>query len=192
MTYLVETVPEMMTSVPLPSTVMSSPGKSCFMWATSGLRSRRTFTSKVEIAPALSQTNSEMVPGFLPWMRSCDGAVTIASAMSGTVSETRAIVMPTFSTVERPTIRSMSDPLAASRMTVADAVAVGLKICGCCACGAATRMTMMYTASAAKKAAGRRPCKGRDRQNRFVCAASMFRSSDSSSLCVVRLRSVVI
>ena len=85
--------------------------------------------------------------------------------MSGTVSETRAIVEPTLSTVERPTISSISDPLAASRTTVADAVPVGLNTCGCCACGAATRMTMMYTTSAAKKAAGRRPCRGRDRQN---------------------------
>ena len=79
------------------------------------------------MAPALSQTNSEIVPGFLPWMSSCDGAVTSASAMSGTVSETRAIAAPTLSTVERPTIRSMSDPLTASRTTVADAAPVGLK-----------------------------------------------------------------
>ncbi len=164
-TYLLETVPEMTMSLPLPSTVMSSPGKSCLRCPRSALRSCRTFTSKVEIAPALSQTNSEIVPGFLPWMRSCEGAVTNASAMSGTVSDTRAIFAPTFSTVDRPTIRSISEPLIASRTTVADAVPVGLKTCGCCACGAATRMTMMYTTSAAKKAAGRRPCKGRDRQN---------------------------
>ena len=78
-------------------------------------------TSKVEIAPALSQTNSEIVPGFLPWMSSCDGPVGSASAMSGTVSDTRAIAEPTLSTVERPTISSISDPLAASRTTVADA-----------------------------------------------------------------------
>ncbi len=62
-------------SLPLPSTVMSSPGKSCLRCPRSALRSCRTFTSKVEIAPALSQTNSEIVPGFLPWMRSCEGAV---------------------------------------------------------------------------------------------------------------------
>ena len=81
----------MTTSLPLPRTPISSPGKSCLSCAASALRSCRTLTSKVEIAPALSQTNIEMVPGFLPWMSSCAGAVTSASAMSGTVSETRAI-----------------------------------------------------------------------------------------------------
>ena len=125
---------------------MSSPGKSCLRWATRALRSRRTLTSKVLIAPALSQTNSEIVPGCLPCTSSCVGAVTIASAMSGTVSETRAIVVPTFSTVDRPTIRSMSVPLTASRTTAEVAGVAGVaavKAGGCCACGAATRMTMM-------------------------------------------------
>ena len=49
-----------------------------------------------------------IVPGCLPWMSSWVGAVTIASAMSGTVSDTRAIGEPTLSTVERPTSRSIS------------------------------------------------------------------------------------
>jgi hypothetical protein len=92
--------------------------------------------------------------------------VTIASATSGTVRETRAIVLPTFSTVERPTSRSISVPLTASRIGVFAplAGAPGANACGDCATGEATKTTMMYTTSAAKKAAGRRlGC--RDRQN---------------------------
>jgi hypothetical protein len=42
-------------------------------------------------------------------MSSCVGAVTIASATSGTVSDTRVIGVPTFSTVDRPTSRSISE-----------------------------------------------------------------------------------
>ena len=34
--------------------------------------------------PARSHTNIEIVPGALPWISSCCGAVTIASATSGT------------------------------------------------------------------------------------------------------------
>ena len=151
MTYLLETVPEITTSLPLPMTAIASPGNSCLMCAMSGVRSRRTLTSKVLMAPARSHTNSEMVPGCLPWMSSWVGAVTIASAMSGTVSETRAIGAPTFSTVERPTSRSTS--VGASIMAAgaaagaaAEAANVGA---GCCARGAATRMTMIATTSAA-------------------------------------------
>src|SRR5687767_1346025 len=96
----------------------------------------------------------EIVPGALPWIRSSCGAVTIASATSGTVSETRAIGDPTFRIVERPTRRSMlvalggsaagpaliepgdPDPLNATGPST-------LLGAGCCACGVATRMTMM-------------------------------------------------
>ena len=83
------------------------------------------------------------------------------------VSETRAMGDPTLSTVERPTSRSISLPLAASRIgrDAAPPELAGVNACGACACGTAARTTMMYTTSAAKKAAGRRPCKGRDRQN---------------------------
>src|SRR5688500_10799607 len=70
--------------------------------------------------------------------------------MSGTVSETRAIVEPMFSTVERPTSRSTSVGasvmVAAADGAAADAANVGA---GCCARGAATRMTMIATTSAA-------------------------------------------
>ena len=78
--------------------------------------------------------------------------MTIASAMSGTVSDTRVIVAPTFRIVERPTSRSMSVALISA---AGGAVAVGPPFAaneeaGCCAaCGAATRMTMMNTTSAA-------------------------------------------
>src|SRR5229473_1399093 len=56
-------------------------------------------------APALSQTNIEIVPGIFPLIRSWLGAVTRASATSALVSETRVIVVPTSSTIERPTRR---------------------------------------------------------------------------------------
>ncbi len=62
------------------------------------------------------------MPGSLPWIRSCVGPVTIASAIFSTVSDTRAIGDPTFSTVERPTIRSISEPLTASRTGLAAVV----------------------------------------------------------------------
>ena len=55
------------------------------------------------IAPARSHTNIEMVPGALPLtsISFCD--VTSTSAMSALVSDTRAIGVPTSTTVERPT-----------------------------------------------------------------------------------------
>ena len=77
--------------------------------------------------------------------------MTIASAMSGTVSETRAIADPMFRIVERPTSRSTSVG-ASSMMPEAPAAATSDGAgagAGCCACGAATRMTMMATTSAA-------------------------------------------
>src|SRR5438445_6153659 len=55
------------------------------------------------MAPARSQTNSEIVPGILPLRSSWFGDVTIASAMSALVSDTRAIGLPMSITVERPT-----------------------------------------------------------------------------------------
>ena len=73
---------------------MSSPGKRAASVRDERAQVATDLHLEVEIAPALSQTKSEMVPGFLPWMSSCDGAVTIASAMSGTVSDTRAIFAP--------------------------------------------------------------------------------------------------
>jgi hypothetical protein len=88
--------------------------------------------------PARSHTNSEIVPGVLPWISSCCGAVTIASATSGTVSDTREIAEPTLRMVERPTSRST--------VVAAAAMPVGLepeKATGCWACGVATRTTMM-------------------------------------------------
>src|SRR5687768_14518465 len=47
----------------------------------------------------------EMVPGILPLISSWLGDVTSASATSALVSDTRAIGVPTSSTVERPTSR---------------------------------------------------------------------------------------
>src|SRR5690348_15049172 len=46
-----------------------------------------------------------MVPGSLPLTRSCPGAVTIASATSALVSDTRVIAVPTLTIAERPTDR---------------------------------------------------------------------------------------
>ena len=45
----------------------------------------------------------EMVPGILPLTRSWLADVTTASATSALVSDTRAIALPTSTTVERPT-----------------------------------------------------------------------------------------
>ena len=108
MTYLLLTVPEMTTSVPLLCTVIGSPGNSCLTCWSSSLRSRRTMTSYRLMPPARSHTNIEIVPGALPWIRSCPGEVTIASATSGLVSETRVIGWPTVSSVERPTSSATS------------------------------------------------------------------------------------
>ena len=72
-----------------------------------------------EIAPAVSRQTERSA-----WLLAVDEelgrAVTIASAMSGTVSETRAICAPTLRTVDRPTISSISEPLTASRTTLAE------------------------------------------------------------------------
>src|SRR5437660_1370476 len=108
--------------------------------------------------PALSHTNSEIVPGCLPWMSSCCGVVTIASAMSGTVSDTREIVEPTLRIVDRPTSRSIvvaSGELAAGPGEIEPAEP--LNDADCCAWGVATRITMMYTTSAASFAGPRAP-----------------------------------
>src|SRR5688500_10893200 len=72
--------------------------------------------------------------------------------MSGTVSDTRAMLDPTFRIVERPTSRATSVGASAAGLALevdADATNAGA---GCCACGAATRMTMMATTSAAVQA----------------------------------------
>jgi len=79
------------------------------------------------------------------------GAVTIASAMSGTVSDTRAMGDPTLRIVDRPTSRSISvgTVSAGSRGAGAVAAFAAVTSCGdCCAWGLATRITMMKPASA--------------------------------------------
>jgi len=72
------------------------------------------------------------------------GDVTIASATSGTVNDTRAIGAPTLRIVERPTSRSMSvaSPGAAGGPATM-ALGEPLNATGCCAWGVATRITMM-------------------------------------------------
>ncbi len=93
--------------------------------------------------------------------------MTIASATSGTVSETRAIGAPTLSTVERPTSRSTSVGVstigAGPAVGVTDATKAGD---GCCAWGVATRMTMMATTSAANGAG--LPCVARRKRRKSV------------------------
>src|SRR5690606_31203607 len=111
----------------------------------------------VLIAPNLSHTKSEIVPGALPCTSSCDGAVTSASATSGTVSETRAIGDPMLRIVDRPTRRSMVDPSIASRTAVDPEIddGAGANPGACWACGAAARITMTQ-ATRATTWAGRR------------------------------------
>ena len=110
------------------------------------------------MAPALSQTNIEIVPGGLPWMSSCPGPVTIASAMSGTVSDTRVIAAPTLRMADRPTSRSISVGISAAARGAPGAVALtGTNAGACCrASGAATRITMMKPARAAHETLGAR------------------------------------
>ena len=72
---------------------------------------------------------------------------------------TRAIGAPMFSTVERPTSRSTSVGVLDSMPTPAPELPPGENAgacAGCCACGAATRITMMNAASAATNADDRR------------------------------------
>ncbi len=75
--------------------------------------------------------------------------MTIASAMSGTVSDTRAMGEPTLTTVDRPTSRSMSVASGSGAEPAVQEPGAGVKAGGaCCAIGAATRMTMMNTTMA--------------------------------------------
>ena len=129
--------------MPLPTTVIGSPGKRFHL-----LDQLREIAAHVDLvgldaAGAVPHEQRDDA-GVLPWIRSCCGAVTIASATSGTVSETRAMPAPTLRIVERPTRRSM---LVASGGAAAGppVIAPGepLNDVGCCACGVATRMTMM-------------------------------------------------
>ncbi len=85
------------------------------------------------------------MPGCLPWMSSCAGPVTIASAMSGTVSDTRTICVPTFRIVDRPTSRS-TEELSEGAITAPPPPKPGAGACR--AWGAATRITMMKPARA--------------------------------------------
>ena len=63
--------------------------------------------------PARFHTNIEIVPGVLPLISSWFDDVTMASAMSALVSDTRAIGEPMSITIERPTIRCTFSPSAA-------------------------------------------------------------------------------
>ena len=69
MTYLLETVPETTTSLPLPRTVIVLAREELLELRDERVQVAVTLTSKVLIAPALSQTNSEIVPGSLPWIK---------------------------------------------------------------------------------------------------------------------------
>ena len=67
-----------------------------------------------------------MVPGALPCRSSWLFDVTIASAMSGLVSDTRMMGVPISSTVDRPT--TMSTGVAGVSITALAAVAAALAV----------------------------------------------------------------
>ena len=99
---LVETRPDNTTFRPLLVTCTDSFGSISFICAPSRSTSRPTEMSYRRTAPARSHTNIEIVPGVLPCSSSWLFDVTIASAMSGLVSDTRMIGAPISSTVDRP------------------------------------------------------------------------------------------
>jgi hypothetical protein len=80
-------------------------------------------TSYRRMPPARSHTNIEIVPGALPCTSSCCCDVTMASATSGLVSDTRVMPAATLNTAERPT-RMLTSLVSAS--PGAGAAAAGL------------------------------------------------------------------
>ena len=96
-------MPDSTTDLPLLWASICSPGNSLVICSLRIARSRCTVISYWRRAPARSQTNIVMVPGILPLTSSWLVDVTIASAMSALVSDTREIGVPTSMTIERPT-----------------------------------------------------------------------------------------
>ena len=87
--------------------------------------------------PPRSHTNSEIVPGAFPCSSSCNGEVTIASAMLGVVSDTRVMGCPTEMTVDRPTSSCTSLACDRCRPRGAGSLLRASVPCSDCACGAA-------------------------------------------------------
>ena len=75
-----------------------------------------------------------MVPGALPLSSSSLGEVTIASATSGLVSETRVMAAPTSRTVERPTITLTVRVAWSLAGASAFAAAIVAAACGAASC----------------------------------------------------------
>src|SRR5947209_7049064 len=117
-------MPESTIDLPLLCASMLSPGNSRLICSLRRARSRCTMISYWRRAPLRSQTNIEMVPGNLPLMSSWFADVTIASATSALVSDTREIGVPTSTTVERPTSRRTGGRSSPAKTTPGVATAI--------------------------------------------------------------------